>query len=72
MEISTVPNDRNSADVTQRVEFGADAESDTQTVPSMEKVERQQRAVTTPGEMWATWNQVLRIWHQQLEPCVQG
>ena len=36
MEISTVPNDRNSADVTQRVEFGADEGSDTQTVPSMD------------------------------------
>ena len=35
MEISTEPNDPNSGD-TQHVEFGADGESDTQTVASMD------------------------------------
>ena len=37
----------------------------------MEKAERQQRVVTTPGEMWTTWNEVLRIWHPRQEPCGQ-
>ena len=65
MEISTVPNDRNSADVTQmdppvhsgsaRGEFGAmGSQTPRQCRRWMEKVERQQRAVTTSGEMWTT------------------
>ena len=72
MEISTVPNDRNSAD-TQRVEFGANGESDTQTVPSMDGESGASAASgDDPGEMWTTWNQVLRIWHPRQELCELG
>ena len=45
-----MPNDRNSTD---RVEFGADGESDTQTVPSMDGESGASAASgDDPGEMW--------------------